>query len=740
MLGVDPGLTRCGLGRGRRARPAAPRLVAVGVVRTPADAPLGERLVALEVAVEAWLDEHQPDAVAVERVFAQPNVRTVMGTAQAGAVAVVCAARRGLPVALHTPTEVKAAVTGSGRADKAQVGLDGRPAAAAGRAAQARRRRRRARPRAVPPVARARRWPASPPPGGPRDRQRRRHRRRRCRRRRGACASAASAWPSRRPPARGPGCAWATRPSSRPRSSSARTASRCTASPTTTSATCSSCCRPPPASGRGSRRPCSPCTRPTRAPGAADRGPRRRCTLVPGIGRKGAQRMVLELKDKVGRRAAPPARRAGRAARWRDTLSGALVGLGWPQAQADDTVVAAGAGPTRTRAKPTCPRCCARRWPCSGEPVSELERQEAAELAGARPRAAAVRRSRRGRRPGAPEASRTTGRSRRRCGPGGSRSSSGRSGCASSCRCVLDSAQRRGRPAGPRPAVRRARARQDLAGHDHRGRARRRHPHHQRPGAWSGPATSSPSSPRWPRARCCSSTRSTASPGRPRSSSTWRWRTSGSTSSWARAPVPPPSRSTCAPFTLVGATTRAGLLTGPLRDRFGFTAHMEPYSPAELQRVLERSAGLLGVALTAQGAAEVAGRSRGTPRVANRLLRRVRDYAEVRPTASSPATSPRPRSPSTTSTSSASTGSTGPCSTRWCAGSAAAGRAVHARGRGERGARDRRGGRRAVPRALRPDRPHPPRPGGDAGRLAPPGPARRRGPSGTLPLELGDAG
>ena len=84
------------------------------------------------------------------------------------------------------------------------------------------------------------------------------------------------------------------------------------------------------------------------------------------------------------------------------------------------------------------------------------------------------------------------------------------------------------------------------------------------------------------------------------------------------------------PFTLVGATTRAGLLTGPLRGRFGFTAHMEPYSPAELQRVLERSAGLLGVQLTGQGAAEVAGRSRGTPRVANRLLRRVRDYAEVR--------------------------------------------------------------------------------------------------------------
>ncbi|MDX6200199.1 MAG: holliday junction helicase RuvB [Actinomycetota bacterium] len=84
------------------------------------------------------------------------------------------------------------------------------------------------------------------------------------------------------------------------------------------------------------------------------------------------------------------------------------------------------------------------------------------------------------------------------------------------------------------------------------------------------------------------------------------------------------------PFTLVGATTRAGLLTGPQRDRFGFTAHMDPYSPAELERVLERSAGLLGVELRPDGGHEIASRSRGTPRIANRLLRRVRDYAEVR--------------------------------------------------------------------------------------------------------------
>ncbi|WP_375490343.1 Holliday junction branch migration DNA helicase RuvB [uncultured Jatrophihabitans sp.] len=85
-----------------------------------------------------------------------------------------------------------------------------------------------------------------------------------------------------------------------------------------------------------------------------------------------------------------------------------------------------------------------------------------------------------------------------------------------------------------------------------------------------------------------------------------------------------------APFTLVGATTRAGLLTGPLRDRFGFTGHMDFYDTAELEQVLERSARLLDVALDPDGAAEIAGRSRGTPRIANRLLRRVRDYAQVR--------------------------------------------------------------------------------------------------------------
>src|SRR4051812_26869529 len=84
------------------------------------------------------------------------------------------------------------------------------------------------------------------------------------------------------------------------------------------------------------------------------------------------------------------------------------------------------------------------------------------------------------------------------------------------------------------------------------------------------------------------------------------------------------------PFTLVGATTRAGLLPGPLRDRFGFTGHLEFYDAAELDLIVHRSAGLLGVPALPDGAAEIASRSRGTPRIANRLLRRVRDYAQVR--------------------------------------------------------------------------------------------------------------
>jgi crossover junction endodeoxyribonuclease RuvC len=121
VLGVDPGLTRCGIGIVDGGPGVSLRLVGTTVVSTPAGADIGSRLLAIEQRLDEWLREHRPDAVAVERVFSQHNVRTVMGTAQAGAVAILCAARLGLPVALHTPSEVKAAVTGNGRADKAQV-------------------------------------------------------------------------------------------------------------------------------------------------------------------------------------------------------------------------------------------------------------------------------------------------------------------------------------------------------------------------------------------------------------------------------------------------------------------------------------------------------------------------------------------------------------------------------------------------------------------------------------------
>lgn len=121
VLGVDPGLTRCGIGVVEGAPGRALTLVHVEVVRTPADAPIAERLLAVADAVRLALETFRPDQVAVERVFSQHNVRTVMGTAQAAGAALTEAARAGLPVAMRTPSEVKAAVTGNGRADKAQV-------------------------------------------------------------------------------------------------------------------------------------------------------------------------------------------------------------------------------------------------------------------------------------------------------------------------------------------------------------------------------------------------------------------------------------------------------------------------------------------------------------------------------------------------------------------------------------------------------------------------------------------
>jgi len=121
VMGVDPGLTRCGLsviegGTGRQVI-----ALDVDVVRTPSDEPLHRRLLTISDAVEYWMDTHRPDVIAIERVFANQNANTAMGTAQAGGVIALAAAKRNIDVHFHTPSEVKAAVTGNGRADKTQV-------------------------------------------------------------------------------------------------------------------------------------------------------------------------------------------------------------------------------------------------------------------------------------------------------------------------------------------------------------------------------------------------------------------------------------------------------------------------------------------------------------------------------------------------------------------------------------------------------------------------------------------
>jgi crossover junction endodeoxyribonuclease RuvC len=121
VLGIDPGLTRCGVGVVDVARDRSASLVHVDVVRTSPDMPIAERLAAIARGVRAVLDAHRPDVVAVERVFAQHNLHSVTGTAQASGVALMLAAERGIPAATHTPSEVKAAVTGYGSADKRQV-------------------------------------------------------------------------------------------------------------------------------------------------------------------------------------------------------------------------------------------------------------------------------------------------------------------------------------------------------------------------------------------------------------------------------------------------------------------------------------------------------------------------------------------------------------------------------------------------------------------------------------------
>lgn len=121
VLGVDPGLTRCGVAviEGTPGRTLS--AIYVGVITTSAQTPIEIRLASVEQGIEELVEQYEPEVIAIERVFSQHNVRSAMGTAQSAAMALVIAGRRGITVAMYTPTEVKAAVTGNGRADKAQV-------------------------------------------------------------------------------------------------------------------------------------------------------------------------------------------------------------------------------------------------------------------------------------------------------------------------------------------------------------------------------------------------------------------------------------------------------------------------------------------------------------------------------------------------------------------------------------------------------------------------------------------
>lgn len=122
VLGIDPGLTRCGVGvvDGALGKPLS--MVSVGVVVTSAQDPIDQRLLQVERELQLWITEFAPEVIAIERVFSQHNLRTVMGTAQAAGIALLLAARNQISVVMYTPSEVKAAVTGSGRANKSQIG------------------------------------------------------------------------------------------------------------------------------------------------------------------------------------------------------------------------------------------------------------------------------------------------------------------------------------------------------------------------------------------------------------------------------------------------------------------------------------------------------------------------------------------------------------------------------------------------------------------------------------------
>ena len=118
VLAIDPGLTRCGIGV---IESTSMTLQAVGVLKSSADDSIEKRLLEIDTQIRKWIEVHNPDVIAIERVFSQQNLRTVMGTAQVAGIALLAAAQAGTKVVMHTPSEVKAAVTGSGRAKKDQV-------------------------------------------------------------------------------------------------------------------------------------------------------------------------------------------------------------------------------------------------------------------------------------------------------------------------------------------------------------------------------------------------------------------------------------------------------------------------------------------------------------------------------------------------------------------------------------------------------------------------------------------
>ena len=348
VLGIDPGLTRCGLGvvEGTVGRPLT--LIDVNVVRTSADLPIAQRLVTIEQGIDAWLDEYQPDAVAVERVFARSDSSTVMGTAQASGIALVAAARRGLPVALHTPSEVKAAVSGSGRADKAQVGGDGDPDPAARRAAEAGRRRRRARPRHHPHLARRRAGPdRRRPRGSPANRE-------------GPMIAfvrgqvAAVTLNSAVLDVGGVGLELMCTPGTLATLRTGHTATLPTSMVVREDSltlfgfldedekVCFELVQTASGVGPKLAQAILACLAPDELRVAVASDDTKTLTRVSGIGQKGAQRIILELKDRLGApvghvRAGTP---ASAPAPWQDQVLQALVGLGWSAKEADAAVEA----------------------------------------------------------------------------------------------------------------------------------------------------------------------------------------------------------------------------------------------------------------------------------------------------------------------------------------------------------------------------------------------------------------